>query len=148
MTSVICPCGSGLGYANCCQPYHQGQSAPTPESLMRSRYSAFVLSAPSYLLQTWHTSSRPSELSLDNSPQWKSLQVLASSQLNDTGKVHFRALYQAANNWFFLEESSDFVREQGRWYYLQGKTQEGQLKLGRNDKCPCGSGKKVKVCCN
>ncbi|MDX1560486.1 MAG: YchJ family metal-binding protein, partial [Marinobacter sp.] len=54
-----CPCGSGKPYLECCRPFHQGDPAPSPEALMRSRYAAFVLNLPDYLQTTWHQSSRP-----------------------------------------------------------------------------------------
>lgn len=114
---------------------------------MRSRYSAFVLQLSDYLLASWHSSSRPPSLRVEDSPTWKALHVLSSSQQQTQGRVHFRALYKEAKHWGFLEEESQFVQEQGHWYYLTGTTREGQLKPGRNDPCPCGSGKKYKACC-
>jgi SEC-C motif-containing protein len=146
-TKSPCPCGSRQSYGRCCESYHQGAAAPTPEALMRSRYSAFVLNLPDYLQLTWHPSTRPKTLQLENSPQWTSLQVLASGHKGATGTVHFRALYKAGSGWGYLEEASDFVKEAGRWYYVAGTTTEGVLKPGRNDKCPCGSGCKYKACC-
>ncbi|MCH8499676.1 MAG: YchJ family protein [Marinobacter sp.] len=142
-----CPCGSGDAYDSCCGPIHQGRAAATPEALMRSRYTAFVLALPDYLLATWHPRTRPATLSLDGSPAWASLQVLSAGQRGDEGQVHFRALYPAAEGWGSLEEASEFVREGGRWYYLHGRTREGVYKPGRNDRCPCGSGRKFKACC-
>ncbi len=147
MTDSLCPCSSGLAYAACCQPLHKGAAAANPEALMRSRYSAFVLQLADYLLQSWHGSTRPAQLDVDHSPNWKALQVLRANEQGDKGEVHFRALYQAGKDWGFLEEESDFVREAGHWFYVAGKTREGQLKPGRNDPCPCGSAKKFKVCC-
>ncbi len=114
---------------------------------MRSRYAAFVLNLPDYLLATWHQSTRPQTLTLEGSPDWASLQILGSAQFGNTGTVHFRANYRLGGGWGFLEENSDFVQEDGRWYYLRGSTSEGQLKPGRNEPCPCGSGKKFKACC-
>jgi len=114
---------------------------------MRSRYAAFVLDLPDYLRATWHPGTRPETLSLEDSPHWASLQILNASESGDSGKVHFRAVYRLGKGWGFLEENSDFVREDGRWYYLRGKTSEGQLKPGRNEPCPCGSGRKYKACC-
>lgn len=145
--SQSCPCGSGKSYLECCQPFHQGEPAPSPEALMRSRYAAFVLNLPDYLQTTWHHSARPEALTLEDSPNWTSLQILDAHESGDKGKVHFRALYRLGKGWGFLEENSDFIREQGRWYYLRGDTSEGQLKPGRNDPCPCGSGRKYKACC-
>jgi len=147
MTSP-CPCGSGLSYAACCQPLHQGGAAASPEALMRSRYCAFVLRLDDYLLRSWHPSIRPAQLDLQDSPDWKALQVLQAREQVDAGQVHFRAIYRADRDWGFLEEESGFVREAGHWYYLSGSTREGVLKPGRNDPCPCGSGRKFKACCN
>lgn len=114
---------------------------------MRSRYAAFVLNLPDYLRTTWHQSTRPETLTLEDSPDWASLQILGSDASGHKGTVHFRAIYRLGAGWGFLEENSDFVQEDGRWYYLRGKTGEGQLKPGRNEPCPCGSGKKYKACC-
>lgn len=142
-----CSCGSGEPYELCCRDLHEGLAAETPEALMRSRYAAFVKKLPDYLLQTWHPSTRPDQIDLTGSPDWVSLEVLASDQQDDNGQVHFQAIYKAGNGWGYLEEHSDFIREAGRWYYLKGKTSDGRLKPGRNDPCPCGSGQKFKQCC-
>lgn len=147
VTAEHCPCGSGKPYSDCCQPYHQGKPAPTPETLMRSRYSGFVLKRVNYLKDTWHASTRPSELNLSESPQWTSLQILSSAHEGNYGTVHFRAIYRAGKGWGGLEEKSAFVREGARWYYLSGDTSEGAFKPGRNEPCPCGSGRKYKACC-
>jgi len=114
---------------------------------MRSRYTAFVQKRADYLLQTWHPDTRPADLGLEGSPEWVSLQILDSTEQGSRGTVHFRAVYRAGAGWGYLEEKSDFVREDGRWYYLSGETEEAQLKPGRNELCPCGSGKKFKACC-
>ena len=142
-----CPCGSGQNYHACCQRLHLGEPADSPEALMRSRYCAFVYGLTDYLLETWHPSTRPDTLNLEPSPDWASLHILDSSQAGETGAVHFRAIYRAGRGWGFLEEESDFVREQGRWLYVAGDTREGALKPGRNESCPCGSGRKYKACC-
>ncbi|SNC60072.1 SEC-C motif-containing protein [Marinobacter sp. es.048] len=142
-----CPCGSGKSYSECCRPFHRGEPAPTPEALMRSRYVAFVLNLPDYLRTTWHRSTRPEALTLEDSPGWASLQILTTGESGESANVHFRAIYRLGEGWGCLEENSDFVREQGRWYYLRGDTSEGPLKPGRNEPCPCGSGRKHKACC-
>ena len=142
-----CPCGSKAAYAECCQPLHHGEAAATPEALMRSRYAAFVGNLPDYLRATWHPSTRPGSLSLEDSPDWTALKILGSTENQAQGTVHFRAVYRLAQGFGFLEERSDFLKEDDRWYYLQGETSEGQFKPGRNEPCPCGSGKKYKACC-
>ncbi|PVY79041.1 SEC-C motif-containing protein [Tamilnaduibacter salinus] len=114
---------------------------------MRSRYSAFVVRDKDYLLNTWHDSTCPPTLSLDDSPDWAALQILDSGEDGDRGQVHFRAIYRTGKGFGYLEERSDFIRENGCWFYVSGETSEGSLKPGRNDACPCGSGRKYKACC-
>ena len=142
-----CPCGSDIAYSNCCQQWHSGAAAPDPEALMRSRYAAFVLKDKRYLLDTWHSSTRPRELDFENSPSWASLSVISSADEGSLGSVHFRAIYHAGSGWGCLEEISQFVKENGRWFYREGESSEGVLKPGRNEPCPCGSGRKFKACC-
>jgi len=143
----LCPCCSGKAYRECCQPWHSGQPAPTPDALMRSRYAAFVLRNPDYLLATWHPDTRPGELELEHSPDWASLRILDASEQGARGRIHFRAVYRTGTGWGYLEEVSDFARVDGRWFYVAGDTSEGTLKPGRNEPCPCGSGRKYKACC-
>jgi SEC-C motif-containing protein len=114
---------------------------------MRSRFSGFALRLGDYVRASWHPSTRPPTLNLDDTPDWTALRILNSSQTGDTGQVHFQAIYRLHSGWGYLQEHSQFVREDGRWYYLQGQPHEGILKPGRNDSCPCGSGRKFKVCC-
>ncbi|MFC2992337.1 YchJ family protein [Halomonas tibetensis] len=144
---TACPCGSGRPLTDCCARHHAGVPAPTPEALMRSRYSAFVLDLPDYLLATWHPSSRPSSLGADAATVWKRLEVLESGEEDERGWVHFRATFREGKHWSLLEESSRFVREAGRWFYLDGSPAVHRLKPGRNAPCPCGSGRKFKSCC-
>jgi len=117
-----CPCGLDKTYQDCCYAYHSGEAtAPSPEALMRSRYSAFVGRLASYLEATWHSSSRPPLLDLSDSPNWLKLQVISSSVDQNKGQVHFRAFYKDGNDVAFMEEQSDFVQEDGKWYYLNGR---------------------------
>lgn len=142
-----CACGSQVSYEHCCQPYHQGEKAPTPEALMRSRFTAFVLKLEDYLRLSWHISTQPQELDLSNSPDWVSLRILDSGEKGASGFVHFQAIHRIDSGWGYLQEESEFIKENERWYYLTGQPKEGVLKPKRNDLCPCGSGKKFKVCC-
>ncbi|WP_163558012.1 YchJ family protein [Halomonas sp. NO4] len=147
---IACPCGSGRSLAGCCGRYHAGDPAPTPEALMRSRYSAFALDLADYLLATWHPSTRPARLDPDPATVWKCLEVLEvleSGEEGERGWVHFRATFREGRRWSVLEESSRFVREAGRWFYLDGNPTVHRLKPGRNAPCPCGSGRKFKACC-
>ena len=119
-----CPCGTGLTYAECCGRLHDGTaSAATAEQLMRSRYSAFAVGDPAYLLATWHPRTRPASLDLDPEVRWTGLEILATtggSMLAPEGTVEFRASYRLASGGGAQHEDSRFVREGGRWYYLDG----------------------------
>lgn len=119
-----CPCGSGKPYAVCCGPLHAGEKpAPTAEALMRSRYAAYVLKLEDYLLATWHASTRPSELDLTaDDSKWLGLEVRAHLTQDEThATVDFVARYRIAGRGHRLHELSRFVREDGRWYYVDGK---------------------------
>lgn len=148
-----CPCGSGKPFAACCGPYLAGERpAPTAESLMRSRYTAFARGDAAYLLATWHASTRPADLDLADDPvTWQRLDIRQTQAggLDDThGEVAFTAHYLAGGQPGVLQENSRFVRENGQWYYVDGQIGgSAPAKPGRNAPCPCGSGKKYKRCC-
>lgn len=123
-----CPCGSGSSYQQCCQRWHDGPRrlmAPTAEALMRSRYSAFVLDELQYLLDTWHPDTRPAQLE-PNPPglKWLGLQVRQHSQQDDShATVEFVARCRQAGRATRLHETSRFIRQNGRWLYLDGEQQ-------------------------
>lgn len=122
-----CPCGSGNNYAECCGRYHAGAAAPSAEALMRSRYSAYVLIKEPYLLDTWHGSTRPPVLDLaaDSAARWLGLQIKRHEQTGpDSAVVEFVARYKVAGRAHRLHETSRFVRENGRWYYVDGEFPE------------------------
>ena len=130
-----CPCGSGRTHEACCGVLHaafaagQGLTAPTPEALMRSRYSAFVLDLRPYLLATWHPSTRPAELEPpEPGLKWLGLDVKrAAMQDADHGTVEFVARSKLGGRAHRLQETSRFVRENGEWFYLDGQFR-GDLK--------------------
>ncbi len=115
-----CPCGKGPAYADCCGRWHAGQAAPTAEALMRSRYSAFVLGLADYLLATWHPNTRPAELTLESSIRWLGLEVRAAHEDGDRATVEFVARSKLGGRAARLHETSRFVREVGRWFYVDG----------------------------
>lgn len=118
-----CPCGRPLPYAECCGRCHAGTPAADAESLMRSRYSAYVLGLEDYLLDTWHVGTRPPRLDLraESPAQWLGLQVKSSKPTGaDTATVEFVARYKSNGRARRLHETSRFVREAGRWYYIDG----------------------------
>ena len=114
---------------------------------MRSRYLAYARGLTDYLLETWHPDTRPGAMAPDAQTHWRALEILDSGEEGNEGQVHFRATWQAGERWGVLEEVSRFVREGGRWLYHSGEVSEQVLKPGRNDACPCGSGRKFKKCC-
>ena len=119
-----CPCGSTSAYAECCGALHAGATAPTAEALMRSRYSAYVMALEPYLLTTWHASTRPTQLDLatDNKSQWLGLEVKRQQVTgSDNAIVEFLARYKTGGRAHRLHETSRFIREDGRWYYVDGE---------------------------
>ncbi|MBL0456683.1 YchJ family protein [Aeromonas enteropelogenes] len=147
-----CPCGSTLSLDVCCGVLHHGAPADTPEQLMRSRYSAFVLGLGEYLVHSWHpdylNGLTATELSQTDT-RWDGLEILASQGGPDdeTEMVEFKAWFLEGDERYCLHERSRFVRYQGRWVYTDGEQDPAQPRVGRNDPCPCGSGKKFKKCC-
>jgi SEC-C motif-containing protein len=120
-----CPCGSGRAYAACCGRFHGGAQhlqAPDPEALMRSRYCAYVKGLRDYIADTWHPSTRPA--SIDPDPpglQWLRLEVKATTIADaDHASVEFVAVSRLGGRAQRLHETSRFVREAGRWFYLAG----------------------------
>ena len=127
--ALPCPCGSELPYAACFGVWHagidQGVHAGTPEALMRSRYSAYVLGQIGYLLATWHASTSPGELDLPP-VKWLGLEVREAMSAGDAGVVEFVARCRDAGKAQRMHETSRFVREEGRWYYIDGVMQSPQ----------------------
>ncbi len=150
----LCPCGSGELFQRCCQPYLDEDALPrSPEQLMRSRYSAFCTGNIDYLIATHHPSQHKADdrKTLANTiatTEWLGLRLLNSAVINEAaglGRVEFVAFYQSKGRVEQLHERSEFLRQNGRWFYLKGDFLP-PIALGRNDPCWCGSGKKVKQC--
>lgn len=124
---------------------------------MRSRYTAYVLRNEDYLLSTWDPATRPDSLSLSQDrTEWIGLRILdrsAGGEEDTEGRVRFVASFRSNGAERELREDSRFRREDGRWLYIDGETATrgvsavAPAKAGRNDPCPCGSGKKYKRCC-
>ena len=122
----LCPCGSGRDFEACCGGFIEGAESPqTAEQLMRSRYTAYVMGAEGYLLRTWHPSTRPPslELAAGGPVRWLGLKILGSEgggPDDDQGTVEFVARYKPAGRAGRLRERSQFIREQGEWFYVNG----------------------------
>ena len=127
--ALSCPCGSAADYDACCGRWHAGQAAPDALALMRSRYSAYVLGLPDYLRATWHPSTRPDTLDLDDPESrrvvWLGLQVKSHRAAGERAEVEFVARYRiGGGSAVRMAERSRFVREDGRWYYIDGDMQD------------------------
>ena len=121
MDGLACPCGLGDDYDACCGRLHAGAAAPTAESLMRSRYSAFAVGDTGYLLRTWHPSARPQELALDPALAWTRLAVLKTDGgglFDATGTVRVRAIYVREGQRGVLAKTSRFARQDRLWTYV------------------------------
>lgn len=121
-----CPCGAGA-YGRCCGPLHDGGVAASAEQLMRSRYSAYALGKFDYLRATWHDTTRPVDLGEDNGEavKWLGLSVKRHVAEGDTATVEFVARFRVKGRGQRLHEASRFVREDGRWYYVDGEILRG-----------------------
>jgi len=131
-----CPCGRtqvtpgqsakavALLYADCCGRYldhGDDAAAPDAESLMRSRYTAFVRERGDYLQATWHPSTRPAALDFEPGTKWLGLEVRRHRPTgDDRAEVEFVARYRVGGRAVRLHETSRFVREGGRWFYVDG----------------------------
>lgn len=124
-----CPCrkkSETVAYAACCEPYHKGdRAAPTAEALMRSRYCAFALSKADYLRDTWHGSKRPLRLDFNPGEEWLQLRIVATKTEHDRATVEFIARSRLGGASRTLHEVSRFVRENGRWFYVDGDIEQG-----------------------
>jgi len=156
-----CPCGSGLDYSACCEPFIKGESEPeTAEKLMRSRYTAYATVNVDYLHASLHPDHQ-ADHDLNAARKWAAdsdwlgleiLSTTAGDEGDETGVVEFKASYREKGKVRQLHEISRFQKVNGRWTYVDGemprpKTVRIETRVGRNDPCPCGSGKKYKKCC-
>ncbi|MEN6475578.1 MAG: YchJ family protein [Syntrophaceae bacterium] len=157
-----CPCGSNKPYSECCEPLHKGARALRAEQLIRARYSAYAKMELDYLFETTHPERR-ADYDADNTRTWAEhsvwdhidiLETLAGGQDDDKGEVEFIAHYaDAKGRKCTHHERALFEKYDGRWYFKDGTYIKPQTfkretpKTGRNEPCPCGSGKKFKKCC-
>ncbi len=90
---------------------------------MRSRYSAFVLRDPAYLMRTWHPATRPAALDLDPRLRWQRLEILDATgggPFHAEGTVEFRAHHRTGDRSGNLHENSRFTHHAGAWVYVDG----------------------------
>ncbi|WP_114392396.1 YchJ family protein [Oleisolibacter albus] len=155
---TACPCTSGRAFDDCCGPYLAGTAVPpTPEALMRSRYAAFTQANVDYLEQTLLPETRADfdrkqAEEWATGSQWTGLEIRSTEggkPGDEEGWVEFVAHFRIQNKDYVHHESSRFQQRDGRWWYvdgIMGPRPRSVQKIGRNDPCPCGSGKKYKKC--
>lgn len=155
---TLCPCGSKIDYAACCGLYiESGRAAPSPEALMRSRYTAYTRANIEYIKNTMKGSAllHFQEIQAKNWAErvkWLGLKVIKTINDKDNqGHVEFIATFLEGGKVESIHELSEFLLEEGRWFYVDGQHQVAapasqSRKIGRNDICPCGSQKKFKHC--
>jgi SEC-C motif-containing protein len=158
---LTCPCGKGESLETCCGPYLDGKALPdTAETLMRSRYSAYVVGNIDYIVST-HDPDRAKDVDRKNTEQWSKsaewlgLEVLSTEQgtpADEVGVVEFVARYKLSGVKVEHRERALFRKHSDRWVFVDGIEIKGppvvrtEPRVGRNDPCPCGSGKKYKKC--
>jgi SEC-C motif-containing protein len=153
-----CPCGSGRTFGSCCEPVLQGQRQPeTAEELMRARFTAHVVHDFGFLHRTYRPTSRLPFVAGGEAPTMKWTRLVVHGHgpgaTPDIATVDFSAYGLEDDVEKVLHEKAEFVRQEGGWIYTR-PLREGPApykaaapKPGRNDPCPCGSGKKYKQCC-
>lgn len=153
-----CPCDSGLEFDACCGPFLARTAvAPTPEALMRSRYSAFAKQDVAYLGETLLPGTQD-DFDAAQVTEWARTSTWTGLEVRSTGDgaspdeayVEFVAKFTMDGKDLVHHETGRFVREDGRWWYadgIMGQRPRTVVKVGRNDPCICGSGKKYKKCC-
>lgn len=152
--TLPCPCGSNQPLHGCCKPMIVGATTPTTaEQLMRSRYTAYALREIDWIERT---SAGSALLAFDRASaqrwaeaatftQLKVIRTTAGGPDDASGQVEFEATFRENGKTQALREVSLFTRVDGLWHYAGVAPQPA--KAGRNDPCPCGSGKKFKRCC-
>jgi SEC-C motif domain protein len=154
-----CPCGSGSSFATCCEPIINGtKQSETAEELMRARYSAFATGALEFIVNSTHSRTRNDVdrafiREWSETSTWRGLQILETKTVDDdTAFVSFDAQYTQGGQDHSHREKSLFEREDGQWRFVTGDELKNPTvryetpRPGRNDPCPCGSGKKYKKC--
>lgn|SRR5574344_39994 len=157
----LCPCGSGKKYDECCEPIIKGTKlAETPEALMRSRYTAYAKHEIKWLKDSLETTQRTDfdEKSVDEwsrLSEWLGIEIVNTKTEDEKniGWVEFIARFKQGNVTRDHHELGEFHKVNGAWYFYDGRAVKQATihkttpDVGRNDPCPCGSGKKYKKCC-
>ena len=147
-----CPCCSNKNFSGCCESYLQAKKSPrTAEALMRSRYTAFTQADADYIGRTMTGTAAvgfeaEKTKAFASSVKWLGLTIVTKKKGNendDVAWVKFIARYKVNSATSFIYENSEFKKIDDKWFYTSGE----RIQPGRNELCPCQSGKKYKRCC-
>jgi SEC-C motif domain protein len=163
-----CPCryleSSDLSFSDCCLPFIEGKIVvQTAEQLMRARYSSYAVGNIDFI-DTTQVDVEGEKFDKDEakkwaeSSEWKGLEILKTvkgSTQDQRGVVEFKAHYKdkASEQELKHHETAEFEKMNGKWMFKAGSIhgadplKRQSPKIGRNDPCSCGSGKKFKKCC-
>jgi SEC-C motif-containing protein len=158
----LCPCGSSLDLSACCLPIiRETRKAASAEELLRARYTAFTQGEIDFIFSSHHSKTQD-QVSRDEIEDWsknskwlglKVLQVEDVKKDADSAVIFFAAYYETSDQKKHEHvEKSLFKKEKGEWKFFDserttlGTYRRTEPKIGRNDPCSCGSGKKYKKC--
>lgn len=158
---MLCPCSSQNEFSQCCEPILLGEEAKTAEALMRARYTAYTQVNMDFIQKSHDPATLKKVDMRENQAwaeqtEWISLDIINTEnglEEDEWGKVEFKAEFSAAGEKGVHHEVSEFNKKNGRWFFTTGQQPESfqivntEPKVGRNDPCICGSGKKFKKCC-
>ena len=153
---ALCPCGSERDYDDCCGPIIAGTPAPTAEALVRSRYTAFARRTLDHVANTHAPEiredfNRAEAERVAQQCEWLGLEIRRATETGDTAEVEFFVQFRREQKESTTMSVSCFRRDHGQWLYVGASSSQivpqRVTKVGRNDPCPCGSGKKAKKCC-
>jgi len=158
---MTCPCGKGESLETCCGPYLKHEKKPpTAEDLMRARYTAYATGDVDFIVES-HDPDRKGEVDRKNTElwskqsEWLGLEITSTEKgapEDETGIVEFVARYKVKSTKIEHRERALFRKHNERWVFVDGIEIKGppvtrtEPRVGRNDPCPCGSGKKYKKC--
>jgi len=158
---VTCPCGKGESYESCCRRFIRGEAEPeSAEELMRARYSAYALGEVDFIVRS-HDPATSNQVDRKSTELWSKqskwlgfelVSIEGGTAFDQDGTIEFVARYKIRGVTVEHRERARFRKHNGRWFFVDGEEIKGpprvrnDPRVGRNDPCPCGSGKKYKKC--
>ena len=153
-----CPCSSELTFTQCCEPILSGRPAASPEALVRARYTAFVKRDFDFIERTHAPEvrddfNRAEAARLADEVDWTGLRIHSTDDYGTLAEVTYILSFLKGQKPVKGASASKFRKENDEWFYVSSKPAPHVAnlrltpKIGRNDPCTCGSGRKYKKCC-